>query len=127
MTVRIKKKLVSLALLLSSLLLLFEVIKIKIEKLVSLTLLLYSVYGNSFSKFSRLRGRGISKKSTFFKESPPRSRTYELCDQEKKKEMNKIKTKNTSHCPTKTISKTDPPPLKIEKNLVSLNNCVTLF
>ena len=57
----------------------------------------------------RLRGR-VSEKSTFFKELTPRSRTYELRGQGKR--CTKSRQTNTSHCPTKTISKTETHPLK---------------
>ena len=55
-------------------------------------------------------GGRCRKKSTFFKELTPRSRMYERRGQGGEK-MYKIKT-NTSHCPTKTISKTSMHPIK---------------
>ena len=51
------------------------------------------------------------EKSTFFKELTPHLRTYELHNQGGKK-CTKSRQTNTSHCPTKTVSKTDMHPLK---------------
>ena len=59
---------------------------------------------------SLLRGQ-VSEKSTFFKELTPRLRTYELRGQRGKKNTPSQRQTNTSHCPTKTISKTDTRPL----------------
>ena len=60
-----------------------------------------------------LKGAGNGK-STFFKELTPRSRTYELGGQageKKKKHIQNQRQTNTSHSPTKTISKTVAYPL----------------
>ena len=49
----------------------------------------------------------MSEKSTSFTELTSRLWTYELCGQGEKKNCTKSRQTNTSHCPTKTISKTD--------------------
>ena len=61
----------------------------------------------------RVKGVYNGKINIFFKELTPRSRTYELRGQgeKRKKKITKSQPTNTSHCPTKTISKkrTTPP------------------
>ena len=73
---------------------------------------------------STFKGMCVGK-IEIFKELTPRSQTYELHGQEGGggggEEITKIKT-NTSHCPTKTISRNDTRPLNSSK----VTPCLTL-
>ena len=65
-----------------------------------------SVMVNTFSiivfyYYSNVKGEA-TENSTFFKESTPHSRTYELRGHGKKKHVRNQRRTNTSQCPTKT-------------------------
>ena len=75
------------------------------------------------SSYFKVIGNG---KIDIFKELTPHSRTYELRGQGKKIDTKSRQT-NTSHCTTKTISKTDTVPLNDSFDLMFVMTFLSLF